>query len=249
MHDATFIFVPYCTGDVHAGSNPTGMGGRAFVGYGNVGSILDLVIPKSKEVKRVVLAGSSAGGFGALMNYHRVQSAFGTTPVYLVDDSGPPLGDSYLTPCLQQMFRSSWNLAAALPAECAECTHADGGGLTNALGWLADNYPDRRLGLITSTRDGTIRSFYGYGYPDCAAGAAGFPMPEEAFAAGISELRDETLASHSNFRVYSKDSGNHVWLLFSPLTVSPRSDGSGKHLSDWLAEMLDPDSEWNSVAP
>src|SRR5262245_18230366 len=35
MRDATYVFVPYCTGDVHAGAKPDGMGGRAFVGYGN----------------------------------------------------------------------------------------------------------------------------------------------------------------------------------------------------------------------
>jgi len=249
LHDATFVFVPYCTGDVHAGSNPVGMGNRAFVGYGNVGHDLDLIVPQSKDVKRVVLAGSSAGGFGALINYDRTQAAFGTTPVLLLDDSGPPLGDMYLTPCLQQMFRTSWNLDVALPAGCTACTEANGGGLANATGWLADAHPDRRLALITSTRDGVIRSFYGYGYPDCVAGASGNPMPEADYSAGIAELRDQTLASHTNFRVYSKDSADHVWLLYEPETISPHSDGSGKHLSDWLTEMLDPSAQWDSVSP
>jgi len=195
------------------------------------------------------LTGSSAGGFGALMNYERTQAAFGTTPVLLLDDSGPPMGDMYLTPCLQKMFRDAWNLDAILPPGCTACSQPDGGGLLNALGWLADAHPERRFGLVTSTRDGVIRSFYGYGYPDCVAGASGFPMPEDAFAAGITELRDNTLASHPNFRVYSKDSGQHVWLLFGVDTVSPRPDGSGKHLAQWLEEMLDPSAEWNSVAP
>ncbi len=249
MHDATFVFVPYCTGDVHAGSNPNGMGGRQFVGYGNVGKDLDLLVAQSAKVTRVVLAGSSAGGFGALINYERTQAAFGTTPVLLLDDSGPPLDDLYLTPCLQQMFRTTWNLDVALPADCAECKAPGGGGLANAMGWLADAHPDRRLALITSTRDGVIRSFYGYGYPDCVAGAAGNPMSETAYAAGISELRDEKLANHQNFRVYSKDSADHVWLLYAPDTISPRKDGGGKHLADWLAEMFDPDSSWDSVAP
>jgi hypothetical protein len=244
MHDATFVFVPYCTGDVHSGSKPDGMGGRQFVGYVNVGADLDYLVPKSKSVRRVVLTGSSAGGFGALLNYDRTQNAFGETPVYLLDDSGPPLADPYLTPCLQTMFRTSWNLDAALPAGCTDCTNADGGGLVNAVGWLADAHPDRRLGLVTSTKDGTIRSFYGYGYPDCTQGAAGYPMPADAFDAGITDLRDSALASHSNFRVFSKDSEQHVWLLFEPETVS----SSSKLLSDWLAEMLDPGSAWKSVS-
>ncbi len=249
MRDATFVFIPYCTGDVHAGSNPTGMGNRQFVGYANVGFDLDYIVPKAAPVRRVVLSGSSAGGFGALLNYHRTQIAFGDKPVYLLDDSGPPLGDMYTTPCLQQLLRDTWNLDAALPPDCTACRQADGGGLTNALGYLADTYPDRRFGLVTANRDGVIRSFMGYGYPDCVAGAAGNPMPESAYEAGITELRDVTLANHPNFRVYTKDSGQHVWLLFQPGTVSPRADGTGKHLSDWLNEMLDPDAQWDSVKP
>lgn len=247
--DATYVFVPYCTGDVHAGSKPDGMGGRMFVGYGNVGADLDYLVPKSGGVGRVILSGSSAGGFGALMNYHRTALAFGDTPVHLLDDSGPPLGDMFLTPCLQKQFRDAWNLDAALPADCTACRESNGGGLQNALGYLADAHPDRRLGIVTSTRDGTIRSFYGYGYPDCTAGAQGFPMPETAFAQGIADLSGRALAGHDNFRVYAKDSGEHVWLLFPPDTISPHKDGSGTHLATWIADMLDPDASWDSVAP
>lgn len=249
FREATFVFVPYCTGDVHAGANPTGMGGRAFVGYANVGAYLDLLVPASTEVRRVVLTGSSAGGFGAMLNYHRTQQAFGTTPVYLLDDSGPPLGDAFLSPCLQKMFRDAWNLDSVLPPDCDACKQPNGGGLVNAVGWLADNYPDRRFGLVTANRDGVIRSFYGYGYPDCVAGADGFPMPEDAFASGVADLRDNVLASHPNFRVYTKDSGQHVWLLFQLGTISPNPDGSGMHLADWIDDMFDPSSDWKSVAP
>jgi hypothetical protein len=225
------------------------MGGRAFVGYENVGRDLDLIVPQSKDVRRVILAGSSAGGFGALMNFDRTQRAFGSTPVYLLDDSGPPMSDTYLTPCLQKMFRDAWNLDAAIPEGCTACRQTDGGGLSNALAWLANAHPDRRMALVTSMRDGVIRSFYGYGYPDCAAGAAGFPMPEDVFEAGIVNLRDQTLASLPNFRAYTKDSGQHVWLLFELDRISPRADGGGKHFGDWLEEMLDPSSDWASVAP
>jgi hypothetical protein len=220
-----------------------------FVGYANVGLYLDYLVPKSAGIGRVILSGSSAGGFGALMNYHRTALAFGDTPVHLLDDSGPPLSDAFLTPCLQAKFREAWNLDAALPTDCAACRQADGGGLQNALGFLADAHPDRRLGIVTATRDGTIRSFYGYGYPDCVAGANGALMPEEAFAEGIADLRDRALAGHPNFRVYSKESLDHVWLLYGPDTISPRADGSGEHLAKWLADMLDPDADWQSVAP
>ncbi|HTJ42160.1 MAG TPA: pectin acetylesterase-family hydrolase [Kofleriaceae bacterium] len=247
LRDATFVFIPYCTGDVHAGSNPTGMGGRVMVGYQNVGRILDYLVPISSKVSRVIVAGSSAGGFGALINYDRAANRFAPTPTDLIDDSGPPLSDTYMTPCLQQQFRDAWNLNAAIPEGCTACREPNGGGLTNALGWLADAHPDARLALISSTRDGTIRSFFGFGYPDCNSN--GNPMEEAPFAAGIAELRDVTLANHPNFRVYSKDSDLHVWLVRTLDEVSPDSNGSGEHLSVWLKDMLSGATPWDSVKP
>jgi hypothetical protein len=245
LKDATFVFVPYCTGDIHAGSNASGFGGRKQVGYQNVGKDLDYIVPKSTPVSRVILTGSSAGGFGALFNFDRTQTAFGTKPVVLIDDSGPPLSDTYLTPCLQSLTRTLWNLDAALPADCTACTGADGGGLGNAATYLAAKYQNDRLALITSTRDGVIRSFLGFGYPDCTTG--GNPIPEPDYTTAITMLRDTTLAPHDNFRVWTIESGLHVWLVGRGSLSSEVSHGVT--LADWITQMLDGTTPWNSVAP
>ena len=245
LKDATYVFVPYCTGDIHAGSNANGFGGRHQVGYQNVGHDLDYIVPKSTKVGRVILTGSSAGGFGSLFNYDRTAKAFGQTPVVLIDDSGPPLSDTYLTPCLQQQTRTLWNLDAALPAGCTTCTNADGGGLGNAATYLADTYKDRRMALLTSTGDGTIRSFLGFGYPNCQSG--GGPIPEADYTTAITMLRDTTLAGHDNFRVWTISSALHVWLVGRGAMSTETSHGVT--LEDWITQMLDPNSTWNSVAP
>jgi hypothetical protein len=245
LKDASYVFVPYCTGDIHAGSNPSGFGGRTQVGYVNVGKDLDYLLPKSTNVGRVVLTGSSAGGFGALFNYDRTAKAFGSKPVVLIDDSGPPLSDTYQTPCLQSLVRTDWNLAAALPADCTACTESNGGGLGNSATYLADKYKNNRMALITSTRDGVIRSFLGFGYPDCATG--GNPIPEADYTTAITMLRDTTLMGHDNFRVWSIDSDLHVWLVGRGALSSEVSHGVT--LGDWITQMLAGASPWDSVAP
>jgi hypothetical protein len=239
-----FIFLPYCTGDIFAGSNPEGFGGRAQVGYDNVTAYLDVLVPAFRESNHVVLAGVSAGGFGALWNYHRTVEAFADLRVTLLDDSGPPLSDDYLSPCLQQQLRDTWNLDATLPPDCADCSSDDGGGLGNAVTYLADAHPDERLGLVASTRDGVIRLFYGYGYPSCENPQV--PMPEEPYAEGIAELRDVTLAGHDNFRVFTVDSGLHTWLFESP--VGGTTVG-GVSLTSWLRQHLSEDGDFASVTP
>jgi len=191
-----------------------------------------------------VLSGSSAGGFGALYNFHRVQQAFGATPVTLLDDSGPPMSDDYLTPCLQAQVRELWNLDASLPEDCTACRAGNGGGLVNAATYLAETYPDRRFGLISSTRDGVLRLFYGWGYPDCD-NPSGL-MPEQVFADGLAQLRDQVLAPYDNFRVYTIESGVHVWLLDTTMGVTT---SGGTVLTDWVRALVNGSSGWGDVVP
>jgi hypothetical protein len=241
LRDATFIFFPYCTGDIFAGSNPDGFGGRNQVGYDNVGFYTDMIVAASEPVRRVVVSGLSAGGFGALYNYDRIARAFGDRPIFLVDDSGPPLPDMWLTPCLQTQLRTLWNLEETLPPDCTACRGVDGGGLANALPYLADRHPNQRLGLITSTTDGVIRTFYGFGYPTCNSTS---PMPEAQYTAALNSLRSEVIGARTNFRMFTISSGGHVWLL-NPLS---QTTTGGVTLSAWLTAMLD-GSAWDHASP
>jgi hypothetical protein len=49
--------------------------------------------------------------------------------------------------------------------------------------------------------------------------------------------------------MYTKDSALHVWLIRPLDTVSPDMNGSGEHLAQWLTDMLEPSSTWDSVKP
>jgi len=242
LKDATFIFLPYCTGDIFAGANESGFGGRTQVGYTNVGLYTDMLVAASAPVRRVVVTGSSAGGFGALYNYDRIQKAFGNRPTFLIDDSGPPLPDQWLTPCLQSQMRQYWNLAATLPTDCAACTNAEGGGLANAIPYLADNHPSDRLGIITSTTDGVIRSFFGFGYPTCSSTN---PLPADQYTAGLTALRTTVIGDRPNFKMFTISSGGHVW-LFNPFSETM---SGGKTLGSWITELLNGSASWDHVNP
>ena len=89
------MYVPYCTGDVHAGNRKdatvSGVTGKQqFVGYVNVANDLKRIVPSFPGLTKVLLTGVSAGGFGAASNYVQMAKAFGSVPVYELDDSGPP---------------------------------------------------------------------------------------------------------------------------------------------------------------
>ncbi|HUB09484.1 MAG TPA: pectin acetylesterase-family hydrolase, partial [Myxococcales bacterium] len=122
MADWSFVYVPYCTGDIHGGNAPDGgtsdgVGPEAFVGYHNMTLDLARLVPTFTSLNEVLLTGVSAGGFGALLNYDQVAAAFSGVPVELLDDSGPPMSTDYLAPCLQQEVTQDWNLGATVVAD------------------------------------------------------------------------------------------------------------------------------------
>jgi len=91
------VYVPYCTGDLHAGNRLVdfdlpdgGVQPTYFYGAPDLDVFLARLVPTFSPVSRVWLLGTSAGGFGAFLEFDRVASAFGAR-VDLVDDSGPPL--------------------------------------------------------------------------------------------------------------------------------------------------------------
>jgi hypothetical protein len=240
--DWNHVFVPYCTGDVHAGNREDGFEGRRHVGYANVTAYLRRLVPTFADASRVLLAGQSAGGLGALVNYAQTQEAFGCTPVYALDDAGSILPEPYLRACLQQLLRDTWGLTDAVPAGCAECTCEDGGGLYKLAPYLAARYPDGRFGLVTSMEDNTMRGFYGYGY----SRTCDFPasMPRDDYAAGLLELRD-ALAPTPGFSTFYVPGEQHTF------TYRPLGDTSvgGTTLAEWIRQLVEDEPAWGDVGP
>jgi fermentation-respiration switch protein FrsA (DUF1100 family) len=90
------VFIPYCTGDLHAGNNVATydvLGPRmvAHVGRRNVEALMPRLRGTWGSPRRVVVSGSSAGGYGATLNYDLFRRAYPQAQMTLVDDSGPLL--------------------------------------------------------------------------------------------------------------------------------------------------------------
>jgi hypothetical protein len=166
------IYVPYCSGDVHFGTKANGsvqgLSNQQFKGYDNMKLFISHIVPTfAGKLDRVILAGSSAGSLGALLNYSMVQDSFGSVPVDVIADSGLPFNDKYWTACLQQRYRDNWGFANSLPPDCTECKQADGGGLAGMADFLFRKHPKLHIAAISRTEDEIIRLFYSGGLNDC----------------------------------------------------------------------------------
>ncbi|WAS93493.1 pectin acetylesterase-family hydrolase [Nannocystis punicea] len=236
LRDWSFVYVPYCTGDVHAGDRENVgidgvLGAQQFVGYRNVAAYLERIVPTFADAGHVLVTGSSAGGFGAALNYDRIAGAFPASAVTLLDDSGPPMSDQYMPVCLQQLWRDLFNFDATLPADCADCFGVDGGGISNLATYLGEKWSEQRLALFSSEQDGVIRTFFGYGLDDCDGGS----YSAKDFEAGLYELRDDILGEGGVWGSYFVPGTGHT-ILSSPAYYTTEVDGVP--LTAWIEALL-----------
>ena len=165
----SWIVVPYCTGDVHIGDRTAREDGalRHYHGKANLQLIMREAVATFNNTEVFVVTGESAGGFGAISAYSLLRSywPFKHTRGVLLDDSGPVLDDTALAPCLQALWRKTWDLNSTLPARCP-CV-SDAGGLAGVWNFTRSRWPDDSFGLISSLKDGTISTFFAYGELDC----------------------------------------------------------------------------------
>jgi len=197
VKDWSMVYVPYCTGDIHGGDRDTELGGqvRHFHGYANITKYLEQWVPTFAGADTVLLTGISAGGFGAGLNFSQVANAFGSGPqMVMIDDSGPPLSNVVIPPCLQQTFRDVWGLDQTVIAECgADCPDPNDFA-TGVIGHVVTKYPSARFGVFSNTHDLVIRSFMGFGwsdghYDDCDG--TPISVPANVYEDGLLSLRDQ----------------------------------------------------------
>lgn len=242
--DDSWVFVPYCTGDVHAGANTAGVLGRKHFGYVNIGQYLKRIVPTfsaDKGVTDVVLAGSSAGGIGAAFNFDRVQRSFKDVRVHLLDDAGPVLSNDWTKPCQQAKMRDAWRIDLTAPGDCAACKSNFGA----LLPFLAGKYPASRMGLVIGLWDDVIRTFMGAGYAGCSG--LGVMLPSD-LAAGLDALH-ASIAETPNARVFYLRSNKHTWLLDQPLGIPASAALPSEALTEWLRGLREGGAGFHDVVP
>ncbi len=265
------VFVSYCTGDLHAGARSTLTTVSppvVFAGNDNYKAMLAEVAkfytPTLMKGKRVLLAGSSAGGFGATWHFERTVDTFNpsrpsiTTPVDLLVDSAPPFGADVLTPTQYGMWNAAWKLGSVVYRPSVGIRHDA----------IFDNavrtFSGSRFAVQTSVSDIPVRIFAGTGQP--VENLEGGMLQEEIFQDGLANLyaRMPTAANLNMFFVdglgadESSDGVDyqtfHAFWQTSPANTDVRVsgtayDGTLRH-SDWVRGLLKvPGYSWADAIP
>jgi hypothetical protein len=222
--DYSYVFVPYCTGDVHSGDNVVKYGDKTamHVGARNMAAFLARLAPTFPSAERVILAGTSAGGFGALANWRRVQDAFGATRVDLLDDSGIPIEGASGQQAAQA---TQWNLKANFPPGCTECE----AGLPNIIGYYGRTFPDHRAAFVSFTTDTVLPAYNG-------------TSPAQ-FTEAFNSVLQAQVEPNPNMRYFLFEGSGHVLWLDPTVTTNSIS------LRQWVAQMVSDDPDWANQRP
>lgn len=224
--DAHLVYVPYCTGDLHAGAKVKRyeLLGQTrdlhHVGALNMQAYVDEV-SKLEGIERVVLIGTSAGGFGALVNWWRFRAAFdASVPIDVLDDSGLPVRmawDRFGT--AMAAWDTQW------PDGCEACPED---GFPALLPHYAATLPaSDRLGLLAFRQDDVIANYFGLTRAEVSAGVdAQFEL------------------SNERQKFFRLEGTGHVLLATPNVTTS-----GGVAVRDWYRRFVDDDPSWDHEGP
>ncbi|HEY2903588.1 MAG TPA: pectin acetylesterase-family hydrolase [Polyangia bacterium] len=226
------VFVPYCTGDLHAGNNVAtyDVAGQAkpyhHQGAANVAAYMARIAATWTNATDVAITGSSAGGFGALMNYEPIRAHFPGAKMIMIDDSGPPLAGTSIPASERMAWYAEWHVGDLIDPQCADCKD----DVSNLPAAVAAKYPNDRMALLSSLQDQTIRTY--------------FMLTADGMQTALQSLKTDKLDALPNFHTFFVSGETHTMLGNPSGFVA-----GGTALLPWLGQMSSADAAWTSVGP
>lgn len=183
---AVMAFVPYCTGDLHIGTGPSGLPTTTwFVGGSNLQKYMDMLHAAYPSIEHVWLVGASAGGAGAILNQWFTAQTF-QTQVDVIDDSAPPMAAPNVG------VPAAWHVR--IPPGCTACAQDL---LTGYYAFSRTQLPASRFAFLDYVKDTVLPGY--------------FQVPPDQFqSAYLETLR--SLRTDSQARLFLAYAQSHVVL-------------------------------------
>jgi hypothetical protein len=237
VRDWSFIYIPYCTADVHTGShtarytNPDT--GEPYTiehrGADNFRAILAWMREHVPQPQRLLVAGSSAGAYGASTHYARIRDAYPRGRAMMLGDAG----QGVMTQLFLERRSENWRVdfPRSVIGRRTRVTED-----TDVVTRLAARYPNDRFAQYTTAHDITQSSFYAL-------------MGGENACTTWTERMTHALAERQaapNFRSYLAAGASHA-ILRTPRFYTEQSGGAP--LAGWVAALVsDSGAGWDNRA-
>jgi hypothetical protein len=227
-------YVPYCDGGLHSSDAEYDTNGDGDIdvyhrGLQNLSASLDVAMVTFPAPRRVILAGVSGGGYGALFALPLVSQAYPNVPIEVLNDSGIGITRPNDAEFNDDKVRY-WNSGAFFPAS-VEGAIPDGSP-TILLNWQLQQDPNIRLGMLSYQQDFVI----GTAFLDI-----GGPAFESILRPTVADVQS---ANPDRVRSFLRAGSDHAF-LGGNLSTSVE----GVTVYEWVDAMINgPIQNWQSVA-
>jgi hypothetical protein len=235
LRDWSFVFVPYCTGDVHSGSNTAHYTdpdtGEAYEiehrGADNFQVVLEWMRANFAAPQRILVTGSSAGAYGAATHYAGIREAFPGGQAMMLGDAG----QGVTTPGFLERRNNNWRyqLPESVFGADAQLTHDE-----DIVTELAQHFPQDRFAQYTTAHDETQVAFYAL---------MGAENSCRAWTNAMAEAL-ETREQLPNFHAYLAAGQSHT-ILRSRLFYTEST--GGQPFAEWLGALVN-GADWQNRA-
>ena len=256
MKDWNILFVSYCDGSIYAGDanideDGDGEVDRYHHGLQNLSAALDIGQSHFPRPKRLMIAGSSGGGYGSTTLSMLIRSVYKKQELLVFQDSGIGMGMDADASFLNDLV-AEFNAPHLNPEEGI----LDSGHLTDVIKWQLEQDPGLKIAAFSSYEDFVISKVFLQ------------VNPPELYKEWVVEQTDKLSSSYpERYKTFLIAGDSHTTLLGDPSgalglensnstaeevivkltdTVA-QTDGETVLMTDWLSAFADQTTSWNSV--
>jgi hypothetical protein len=224
--DYNMIFISYCTADVHIGDAVADYGARLVLhhnGYNNSMAALNWTYENFDALSEIVVAGTSAGAYGAIYYAPYVIEQYPEARVVQFGDAGVGATPDGWEPL------KTWGIYNHLPTFVPglEDVDQDSFALSMIYETSAAYYPDAAFAEYTTDADSVQTDFYNFG----VLGNRDAPSWGEVMAGNLAELN----TANPNFYSYIAEGDTHTILAYPEFYTQ---ESNGVLIRDWFAALV-----------
>jgi hypothetical protein len=231
LSDWNIVYLPYCdgsffTGDINLDIEDDGIIDRHHHGLKNLSAGLDVAINTFPAPRRILIAGTSAGGYGTAFALPLVRRLYPNVAIYILNDSGVGI----FTPGAISKMLSEWNAMKFIPQSCSDCID-EFGHLTNYHAWQLAEDQNMVLAMMSYSRDRVIADVF-------------FPMGVDTFDQELAiELAELEARYPARMRSFIPRGSSHTFLL-----GDLKATAGNVSVAAWISAMVNDSPDWRSTS-